>query len=652
MVLAGAGSGKTRVITQKIAYLIDKCGYDPRHIAAVTFTNKAAREMRERVGSIAGERQLKGLRISTFHTLGLNIIRTELSALGYRPGFTIYDDHDSMSVINEILKTVSGDDDRSRQIRWQISNWKNDLISIDQAQTLANGETLKTFAAAIYAEYGKRLKAYNAVDFDDLIMLPVMLFQSHQSVLESWRERIRYLLVDEYQDTNATQYALVKLLVGDRRGLTVVGDDDQSIYAWRGARPENMNLLQQDFPNLTVIKLEQNYRSMANILKAANKLIANNSHVFEKSLWSDLGFGEDFKVLSGKDDEDEAERVITQLTHHKLMKNISYGDFAILYRGNHQSRLFERLLRERNIPYHLTGGTSFFAYAEVKDIMSYLRLITNPDDDAAFLRIINTPRREIGSQTLEKLNQYATHRGISLFSAAQEPGLSSLLKSRQFHQLHQFVQWLITLANSADHDGASNTAKTLVNDIDYSEWLQATSKDERAAERRMKNVEELINWLKHMEESDDQASTLAEIINKLMLIDILERQEQQQVTNKVQLMTLHSAKGLEFPHVFMVGMEENLLPHRVSIEEDQIEEERRLAYVGITRAQQTLTFSLARQRRRFGEIEICEPSRFLDELPQESLLWQGHGTKSTNKEVSKDQGREHIQQLRQMLSSK
>jgi ATP-dependent DNA helicase Rep len=392
-VLAGAGSGKTRVITHKLAYLIRDCGIAARHIAAVTFTNKAAREMKQRVGGLLHGKESSGLIVSTFHTLGLNILKREHARLGYRPGFSIFDAQDSTALLRELWQQAANDSS-VEQVQVRISHWKNGLLSPEAALAQAQDEG-ELAAARVFALYQQHLRAYNAVDFDDLIRYPVQLLQEHRAVLETWEHRIRYLLVDEYQDTNASQYQLVKLLMGRRGALTVVGDDDQSVYAWRGARPENLRLLAEDFPKLKVIKLEQNYRSTRRILRAANHLIARNPHVFEKRLWSELGEGDPIRVLHCRDEEHEAERVVSELLHYQLRHRASLRDYAILYRGNYQARVFERVLREHRIPYFLSGGTSFFERVEIKDIMAYLRLLVNHDDDNAFLRIINTPRREI-----------------------------------------------------------------------------------------------------------------------------------------------------------------------------------------------------------------------------------------------------------------
>ena len=653
LVLAGAGSGKTRVITRKIAWLIRECGIPARNIAAVTFTNKAAREMKGRVGRLLKGRQGHGLKISTFHTLGLNIIKRELENLDYRPGFSIYDATDSLDLIRELMRRGLGDDKGlAEQIRWHISSWKNSFITPEQARKQAEPDDPAAVASAsLYGEYSRHLKIYNAFDFDDLIMLPVLLFERQPDVLERWSNTIRYLLVDEYQDTNATQYRLVRLLAGARGALTVVGDDDQSIYAWRGANPENLVRLREDFPSLKVIKLEQNYRSMARILKAANQLIGNNPHLFEKRLWSDLGYGDPLRVIQVRDEQQEADRIAAEILHHRFISRSRFRDYAILYRGNHQSRPFEKALREHNIPYRLSGGTSFFAYTEIKDLMAYLRLLANQDDDSAFLRIINTPRREIGPGTLEKLAAYSSERGITLFTACFELGLAQHVPDRALQRLQRFSNWLVEMADSATRNDPLDVVRELLSQIDYRQWLEDSARDSKAAERRWENVQELLAWMKRIQDSDPGQKSLAELVSHMTLMDILERSDEEgDEPDAVALMTLHAAKGLEFPHVFLVGMEEQLLPHHASLHGDALEEERRLAYVGITRAQRTLTFSCAARRKKGGEMVECEPSRFLDELPADDLEWQGgsRDTKTTPEE-SQQRGRTHLAHMRSML---
>ncbi len=623
LVLAGAGSGKTRVITEKIAHLIREHRLPARHIAAITFTNKAAREMRERAAKLLKADEAKGLHVSTFHTLGLGIIREEHKALGYKPGFTLFDTTDSLTLLKELMRKEGEAD--AEAARFRISLWKNDFLTPEQALAAAENQA-DEFHARLYGRYQRQLKAYNALDFDDLIALPVRLFTDHPQVRERWQNRLRYLLIDEYQDTNACQYQLVKLLAGVEGRLTAVGDDDQSIYAWRGARPENLAQLQRDYPNLHVVKLEQNYRSTERILKSANHLIALNPHVFEKRLWSALGEGETPRVLPCNSAEHEAERVVTEILRVKFKHRAEYGDFAILYRGNHQSRPFERKLREQGIPYKVSGGSSFFERSEIKDIVGYLRLIANPDDDAAFLRVVNTPRREIGASTLEKLGEYATERHRSLFAASFEMGLAGRLNERALFRLQRFTEWVRELAHQAERAEPLALVRGLLNELAYDDWLRETSSNPKAAERRMDNVNELLAWIGRLasDEARDGGKSLPDIVTHLTLMDILERNEEDKADG-VQLLTLHAAKGLEFPHVFLVGMEEDLLPHKGSIEAGTIEEERRLAYVGITRAQRTLTFTYARRRQKYGEDTDCEPSRFLGEIPPELLDWDTEG---------------------------
>jgi len=649
LVLAGAGSGKTRVITAKIAHLIEHAGIAARHITAVTFTNKAAREMKGRVGRLLGAAAGRGLTISTFHTLGLNILRRELKAAGLRAGFSIFDEQDVEQLLRELSKKNEADKDTLQRARRQISAWKNDLVDPDAALAGAEDD-FDAFFAALYGAYQHALRVYNAVDFDDLILLPVTLLRNDPELRERWQNRIRYLLVDEYQDTNGAQYELVKFLVGVRNALTVVGDDDQSIYAWRGARPENLVRLRKDFPRLRVIKLEQNYRSTGRILHAANTLIANNEHVFEKRLWSELGPGELLRVVKCRDEEDEAERVVSEIIHHRFNTGAPYSSFAILYRGNHQARPFEKALRNQNIPYFLSGGTSFFSRSEVKDMMAYLRLLANPDDDSAFLRVINTPRREIGTSTLEKLSQYAGSRRCSLLAAIDEFGLEQVMQARPAARLREFSGWLRGLARSSETDPAVETVRQLLRDLEYRDWLDQTSNSDKLAERRWENVEELVAWLEKLQQEEDKCETLAQMVNHLALMDIIERQDEEDSGDRVVMMTLHGAKGLEFPHVFLVGMEEELLPHRSSIEEDNIAEERRLAYVGLTRAQQTLVMSCAERRRRGGELSRCEPSRFLHELPADDLSWEGRGAKLSDEE-KQARGKAKLASLKAMLNA-
>ncbi len=626
LVLAGAGSGKTSVITRKIAYLIQECGYSAKNIAAVTFTNKASKEMKERVGTLLSKKLIRGLTVSTFHNLGLNIIRKEIHTLGYKTGFSIFDPEDARSLLKELtLQTGDIDPDLIDFIQHTISQLKNDMLRPEQVLASADSEQ-EQMIARVFISYQEALKAYNAVDFDDLINLPVFLFQDHPDILEKWQKKLRYLLVDEYQDTNISQYELVKLLVGDRHGLTVVGDDDQSIYAWRGARPENLNQLQKDYPHLQLIKLEQNYRSTTTILQAANTLIANNPHMYEKALWSDISDGENIRILQCGNDKAESERIVNDIIDHRLRHQTHYKDYAILYRGNHQSRVLEMALQQEGLPYKLSGGTSFFSRTEVKDIMAYLRVLANPADDNSFLRIINTPRRKIGPTTLQALAHFATAKDTSMFDALAEPSLESAIPKAGCDQLTSFYDWMQNLMRLSENNHPIDTIREMVDDIAYEAWLHQNSPSANAAEKRMSNVHFLIENLKgalEREQEDDEQAGIKEAINRLILRDMLDQQSEDEEDDQITLLTLHASKGLEWPNVYIIGMEEELLPHRVSIEEDNIEEERRLAYVGITRARQNLTLSYASKRKQFGEVIDTAHSRFLDEIPLELIAWAG-----------------------------
>ncbi len=651
LVLAGAGSGKTSVITQKIAYLINECGYQPNHIAALTFTNKAAREMKERVGKLLQGKNSRGLIISTFHHLGLTIIRRECGHLGLKSSFSIFDETDCISLLKELmLKDNEAADDQTKLLAGLISRFKNSFMTPEQA--LASATTPdEALAARVYTDYQRSLRAFNAVDFDDLILLPAQLFQAKPEVLEKWRRHIRYLLVDEYQDTNNMQYHFVKQLIGDRGCLTVVGDDDQSIYSWRGAKPENMDLLQQDYPSLRVIKLEQNYRSTNNILTAANALIANNPHVYEKALWSEYGHGDLIRVLVCNNEEAEVERIATEILLLAAHRRLRFKDFAVLYRGNHQARLLEIHLQAQQVPYVLTGGTSFFARTEIKDLMAYLRLLINPDDDNAFLRCINTPRRKIGPSLLEALGLYSKTANVSMLAACSHVGLNQHVADNQRDKLREFAAWMEAKREHVERGDGMRIVRELLDDINYDEWLRQQCATPAAAERAQGNVQTLLTSLQgSMEKArgNDEDDSLETAINKLILRDLLEQQEQEEESNRVQLMTLHAAKGLEFPVVFIMGMEEELLPHRNSMEGGNIEEERRLAYVGITRAKHLLTFTMARHRKQYGDVSETSPSRFLDELPPDLLQWDGHKSDQTPEKAAA-RGKDALARMKSLL---
>ncbi|HID7485213.1 TPA: DNA helicase Rep [Morganella morganii] len=653
LVLAGAGSGKTRVITNKIAHLIRNTGYQPRQIAAVTFTNKAAREMKERVAQTLGRKETKGLMISTFHTLGLEIIKREYKALGMKSNFSLFDDQDQLALLKELtFDHLEEDKDLLKQLISQISNWKNALLTPEQAKGLARSEREHTFAEC-YRRYELHLSSCNVLDFDDLITKPTLLFARDEQVCERWQQRIRYLLVDEYQDTNTSQYQLVKLLVGKRANFTVVGDDDQSIYSWRGAQPKNLVQLSKDFPELRVIKLEQNYRSSGCILNAANILIANNPHVFEKQLFSNLGYGDPMKVITANNEDHEAERVVGELIAHHFINKTDYKDYAILYRGNHQSRIFEKMLMQNRIPYRISGGTSFFSRPEIKDLLAYLRVLTNPEDDSAFLRIVNTPRRGIGPATIQKLGEWANTRDKSLYQASFDLGLGQTLSGQGLAALTNFTGWLADVEKLVEREPLI-AVRDLLHGLDYQSWLFETSASPKAAEMRMKNVDQLFSWMAEMLEGDDlnEPMTLAQVVTRFTLRDMMERGEEAEELDQVQLMTLHASKGLEFPYVFLVGMEEGILPHQSSIDEDNVDEERRLAYVGITRAQKSLFFTLCRERRQYGELIRPEPSRFLYELPQDDLHWDDGKKVVKTAEEKQQAGLRGVAGLKAMLAKK
>ncbi|AUN96163.1 UvrD-helicase domain-containing protein [Pseudazoarcus pumilus] len=627
LVLAGAGSGKTRVITHKIAWLVEECGLSPANIAAITFTNKAAREMQERVAGLMGGRAPKGLTLCTFHALGVRIIRQEAQHCGLKPQFSILDAADTVQIVSDVAK--SADKAIARQMQWQISSWKNAMLTPEQAAQLADNE-IAAAAAAAYAEYERTLRAYQAVDFDDLIGLPVRLFEDNAEVRERWQNRLRYLLIDEYQDTNRAQYRLLRQLSGVRGAFTAVGDDDQAIYAWRGADVENLRLLQQDYPKLKVVKLEQNYRSSARILGAANTLIANNEKLFEKRLWSEHGPGDQITVTACRDAEHEAETVAMKISAHRFQNRTRFADYAVLYRGNHQARVIEQQLRNHKIPYVISGGQSFFDKAEIRDLIAWLRLLVNEDDDLAFIRAITTPRRGVGAATLEAIGAYAGQRHVSLFAAAFEQGVAEHLNTRQLELVHEFAAYINRLQQRAAREPAGQVLEDLLVAIRYEAWL-FEHLDPREAESKWSNVRDFVDWLARKGDEDDK--TLLELTQTIALISMLDKEDPD--FDGVQLATLHASKGLEFGHVFMVGVEEGLLPHQSSIDEDKIEEERRLMYVGVTRAQRSLNVLWCERRKSGKEWRRCEASRFIEEMGDDVLS----AARKSNEPVSKEDGR-------------
>ncbi len=615
LVLAGAGSGKTRVIAQKIAYLVRDCEFQPHSVAAITFTNKAAKEMRERVGRLLSRSTADEMQISTFHSLGVRILREEAKVLGYKPRFSIFDAADCAGVIGDIAGTI--DKGTLRHLQAIICNWKNALVTPEAARRLVTND-LEARAAHAYLSYEATLKAYQAMDFDDLIGFPVKLFSEHPDIAEKWQNRLRYLLVDEYQDTNAGQYQLLKLLTGVRAQFTAVGDDDQAIYGWRGADIDNLKKLPAEFPALKVIKLEQNYRSTARILKAANNVIAHNEKLFDKKLWSELGHGDQITVTACKDNEAEAEGVVMKLQAHRFEHRGKFRDYAILYRSNHQARGFEQQLREARIPYAISGGKSFFDKAEIKDIIAYLRLLANEEDDPAFIRAATTPKRGIGAATLQVLGTYAGERHVSLFHAAFEEGFAHRVQPRQLEPLLEFCQFINRIQQRATREPAQQVLPDLLQAIDYETFLY-DHEEERIAQTRWANVCEFTNWLNGKDEEDGK--TLIDLTQSIALISMLDKQDDER--DEVQLSTLHAAKGLEYRHVFLVGVEEGILPHRESLDPVKLEEERRLMYVGLTRAQRSLHLSYCERRKQARDFIPSEPSRFIAEMGKEDIRFSG-----------------------------
>jgi len=609
LVLAGAGCGKTRVITEKIAYLIGHKRVRPEHITAITFTNKAAREMAQRAGKLVRLSGEERLNISTFHSLGLRIIREELQSLPYRHGFSIFDATETRQVLQDLMPAGISKE-QLNQLQWQISGWKN--AALEPNQVTANNP----LHAEIYRQYQQQLLDYNALDFDDLILQPLKLFGHNSDALLRWQARMHYILVDEYQDTNASQYQLLKYLAGMHRMLICVGDDDQSIYGWRGAQPENLSLLKADFPELKLIKLEQNYRSTGTILKAANAVIRNNPHAFEKKLWSTLGDGEPIRVRRYDTPEQEAEKTAGEMLREVTLGKSKWADFAVLYRGNHQARIMEQVLRARNIPYHISGGRSFFDFSEIRDLMAYVRLLCNPSDNTAFLRVVNVPRRGIGASTLSRLAQLAEKNHMSLLKACQRPDITDLLPPRPAASLQHFADTIRRYRLRMATDTGHAILEDLIQETDYRSWLLQSARDKAGKQRKAQLVSDFLDWMHSL--SDACQGQLTEMATQIALLTT--REEDNDKADAVRLMTLHAAKGLEFRRVYLIGVEEGILPHKNSLEEGNLAEERRLMYVGMTRAERELVISWVRKRKnRFASSEVIKtgPSRFLKELPKE-----------------------------------
>ncbi|MBB1088787.1 UvrD-helicase domain-containing protein [Lysobacter sp. SG-8] len=613
LVLAGAGSGKTRVIVEKIAHLIASGRMPARRIAAITFTNKSAKEMKERVAKRIKGDAAEGLTVCTFHALGLRMLQIDHAKVGLRRGFSVFDADDTAAQLKDLLPPGSKPDvlDNARNL---VSRAKNAGLSPEQALAVARSPR-EVEAAQLYARYQARLTTFNAVDFDDLIRLPVELLENDEDARLGWRERIGYLLVDECQDTNDAQYRLLKAIAGPAGLFTCVGDDDQSIYAWRGANPDNLLSLGTDYPALKVVKLEQNYRCSNRVLRAANALIAHNPHEHLKTLWSDNADGERIRIWECRDGAHEAEKVAAEIHFIATAKQAPWSDFCILFRSNHQSRALEKALQLLRVPYHLTGGTAFLERGEVKDALAWLRLVANPDDDAAFLRAVQAPRREVGATTLAKLAEMAQKVHMPMSRAAESVGVLKQLAPRAGNALDGFVGIVRSLRADAQRLPPSELVRVLAEKSGLLASIRAQCKDEATFQRRKVNLEELADWFE-----GGKASGPGELAAQLALLSHADKGE---AGNQVRLMSLHAAKGLEFRYVFIVGMDDGTLPHEVAVEEGSLEEERRLLYVGITRAKEQLWLSHSRETQRWGDRIRLRPSRFFDELPSAEIQRDG-----------------------------
>ncbi|XBC42810.1 MAG: 3'-5' exonuclease [Buchnera aphidicola (Kaburagia rhusicola ensigallis)] len=617
LILAGAGSGKTQVIIKKIIHLVDKCHFNPKNIFAITFTNKAANEMKNRITNQLASHVVKQLTVSTFHALGLNIIKCERNYLNIQSNFSIFDEQDQISVLKNITKKK--DKTFLKTVRFAISSWKNKLMDSYNAKINAQSDLEKDYAS-YYELYELYLKSCNTLDFDDLLFLPTLLLKSKTFLQQKWEKKIQYLLVDEYQDTNSIQYELIKLLNINCPNFTLVGDDDQSIYSWRGARVHNFLLLKTDYPKLRIIKLEHNYRSSGRILKIANYLIKKNPHIFEKKLFSNLEYGSIVNIISAKNEEEEAKLVLRRILAHKYLNTNKYQDYAILYRNNYQVKIFEKTLINFKIPYNIVTSSSFFSRPEIKDLLAYLKLILNPNDDIAFLKIINKPPRGIGIITLNKLKEWSKKRKQSLFYSSSDFGLQFILTPRSFDALQKFLFLIKTLTEDI-YTQPIVMLNNLVSNIEYDTWLFKTVKSLKLYEISIKNMHMLLNWMVELikkHKNPDKSHALSEILTQFILHNELE--DKNRNGDKVQLMTLHASKGLEFAYVFIVGMEEGVLPHKSSVS-NNIDEERRLMYVGITRAKKELFLSYSETRYQYGETIYTSPSRFLLELPKNDVFW-------------------------------
>jgi len=612
LVLAGAGSGKTRVIVEKIAHLIQSGRYPAKRIAAITFTNKSAKEMRERIAKRIRGDAADGLTICTFHALGLKMLQIDHAKLGLRRGFSIFDADDSASQIKDLLPGVKPD--VVQLMQGLVSKAKNAGLSPEQAHAVS--VSAREFeAAALYARYQERLTAFNAVDFDDLIRLPVQLLESDEDARDAWRERIGYLLVDECQDTNDAQYRLLKAIAGPKGNFTCVGDDDQSIYAWRGANPENLTALGEDYPDLRIVKLEQNYRCSNRVLRAANALIANNPHEHPKTLWSAQADGERIRIWECRDSAHEAEKVAGEIHFLQTSRQVEWSEFCILFRSNHLSRPLEKALQLLRVPYHLSGGTAFLDRGEVKDAMSWLRLLANPDDDSAFLRAVQSPARGVGQTSLARLSELSRAADMPMSRAIESMGLLKQLPPRAANALSEFGDILRGLREDSRRLAPGELVRELNERSGLVAMLQAQCKTEELFRIRRGNLDELADWFEGA-----RGAGPGELASQLALLSHADKGDP---GNQVRLMSMHAAKGLEFRYVFIIGMDDNTLPHESSIDEGRIDEERRLLYVGITRAKEQLWLSHPRETQRWGQKLRLTPSRFFEELPAAEIQRDG-----------------------------
>ena len=621
LILAGAGSGKTRVLTHRIAYLIEEKGVNPWNILAITFTNKAAGEMRERVDRLVGFGS-ESIWVSTFHSMCVRILRRHISLLGYDTNFTIYDADDQKTLMKDVCKLLQIDTKiyKERALLAAVSHAKNELVTPEEFRLNAGGDFSQRKIAEVYEEYEKQLKANNALDFDDLLIKTVQLFQTQADVLEYYQERFRYIMVDEYQDTNTVQFELVRLLASKYRNLCVVGDDDQSIYKFRGANIKNILNFEQYFEDVKVIKLEQNYRSTSNILNAANAVIRNNAGRKDKTLWTDNGDGEKIQFRQFDSAYDEAEYIVDDIRKRVREKEYSYHDNVILYRTNAQSRMFEEKFVTANIPYKIVGGINFYARREIKDLLAYLKTVDNGKDDLAVRRIVNVPKRGIGLTSINRVQDYAAAYNIGFYDALRAVDLIPNI-GRGASKLESFVALIEHFKTDAEDMSISDLLKEIIEETGYIESLQA--EDMVEAETRIENIDELLSKVAAYEEDCEdrnEPASLSGFLEEVALVADIDSLDED--TDYVVLMTLHSAKGLEFPNVYLAGMEDGLFPSYMTITADdpeEVEEERRLCYVGITRAEKELTLTCARRRMIRGETQYNKMSRFLKEIPMELL---------------------------------